>query len=135
MNTDLILIAGAFSALPCIIVDVIAHAIPRGQRRIAGVLYADPFVSSGHIVLSMTINFSMCAAIAYVYYVALGQSTSAFLIGGMIWLMAATPVIISLKFAEEIQRRTITVRVFAWLFKTVVAVLIVTYLVSESRFS
>jgi hypothetical protein len=130
MNTDLILIAGAFSALPCIIVDAVAHTIQRGQMRIAGVLYADPFVSSGHIFLSTAINFSMCAAIAYVYYIALEQSTSAFLIGGMIWLMVATPVIISLKFADEIQRRTFAVRVFAWFFKTVVAALLVTYWVS-----
>ena len=130
MNTDLIFLAGAFSTLPCILVDAVAHSIQRGQRRIAGVLYADPFVSSGHIFLSLAINFAMCAGIAYIYFVALEQSTSAFLIGGTLWLMVATPVIISLRFAEEVQRRALSVRVFAWLFKTVVAAVLVTYLVS-----
>jgi hypothetical protein len=43
--------------------------------------------------------------------------------------MIATPVLISLKFVEEIQRQTLAVRIFAWLLKTLVAALLVTYFV------
>lgn len=120
MDTEAVWLASAGAAVPCVMLDLAAGAIQRHQRRLAGaaVEAMNPF---GQLLLSVLKNALGCGTFCFFYAFLWPGSGRAFVYGGVIWLFVAIPILLMTNYMDEVQVKTLSTRILAWLFKAAAA--------------
>ena len=128
MDTEAVWLASAAATVPCVMLDLAAGAIERHQRRVAGVAIEamNPF---GQFILSLVANALGCAAFCFFYAFLWAGSGRAFIYGGIIWLFVAIPMLLMTNYMGEVQVKTLSTRILAWLFKAAAASISLAYFV------
>ena len=121
MDPDELLIAAAVATLPCVLFDHLLYAIQNWQRKRAGVTQTGGFGAFGRTVISIFMNFGLCALVAYIYRSVGHEPQDAFLVGACMWLIVSIPVLFTSRYVDETQRQYFAGRVLGWLAKTAIA--------------
>ena len=116
MDTESALLASAAATVPCLMLDLAASAIQRHQRRLAGVQVEsmNPF---GQLLLSLLKNAAGCGVFCFFYAYMWAGSGRWFVYGGIAWLFVAIPMLLLTNYMDEVQVKTLSTRILAWLFK------------------
>lgn len=112
------LIAAGVGTIPCVIFDLVIQAVQRWQRDRLGITEASTLGPFGKVMVSLLFNFLFCAAFMFAYSVIAAGSGNAFLVGGIIWLMIAIPLLLTSKYLDDLQKQMFATRILGWLFKT-----------------
>jgi hypothetical protein len=129
VNSDEILLSAAVATFPCVLFDHLLFAIQNWQRKRSGAADSGGLGPFGRTVVSLFLNFAICALIAYVYTTVGHDPQDAFLVGALMWLMVSVPALFTSRFVEESQRQFLAGRILGWLAKTAIAAAAAAYFI------
>ncbi len=113
---DPVLAAAAAGTLTCLVIDIVSLAFRRHQYRLANLVEGKSF-KSGWLFLALVWNAALCYAFAYTYVNIFSRSINPFLIGGSLWVITTTPLLLGARYMEDVRKKVLTVRIYAWLLK------------------
>jgi hypothetical protein len=130
VDSDEILISAAVATIPCVLFDHLLYAIQTWQRKRSGVAMSPAFGPFGRTVISIVLNFGICALITYVYRTVGHDPEDAFLVGAFMWLMVSVPVLLTSRYVDDTQKQFLAGRILGWLAKTAIASTAASYFVT-----
>jgi hypothetical protein len=125
-----IVVASSVATATCIVLDFIFLAVKRWQQAREG-LSDDS--SLGHVArffLGIVVNLPICAGIAHLYRVMGNDIQDAFLIGAVLWLFVAIPLLMTSRYMEDEQKKFLSIRILGWLLKTSAAATSASYFIT-----
>ncbi len=120
-ETEAIVYAGAAATLPCVVFDLVIDAIQNWQRKRAGVTDVATFGWFARMLISIVVNALLATGFAYLYFVIGAGTGNAYLVGGVLWLLVAIPLLALSRYQDDIQKRVLATRILGWLIKTAAA--------------
>jgi hypothetical protein len=130
VDPDQILLSAAVAMMPCVLFDHFLNAIQNWQRKRSGIIQTGGFGWFGRTVLSMILNFAVCAFMSYVYRIVGHSPQDAFLVAACMWLMVSVPVLFTSRYVDESQKQFLAGRILGWLAKTAMAAAAAAYFVT-----
>ena len=130
MDSDGILLSAALATIPCVLFDHLLYAIQNWQRKRSGAADPSGLGPFGRTVLSLFVNFAICAFIGYVYNTVGHDPQDAFLVGALMWLMVSVPALFTSRYVDESQRQILAGRILGWLAKTAIAATAAAYFIT-----
>lgn len=130
VNPDEILLSAAAATIPCVLFDHLLFAIQNWQRKRSGAADSTGLGPFGRTVVSIFLNFAICALITYAYTSVGHEPQDAFLVGALMWLMVSVPALFMSRYIEESQRQFLAGRILGWLAKTAIAATAAAYFIT-----
>jgi uncharacterized membrane-anchored protein len=130
VDSDEILISAAAATVPCVLFDHVLSAIQNWQRKRSGTANAGGLGLFARTVVSLLLNFAMCALIPYVYRTVGHNPQDAYLFGALMWLMVSIPALLTSRYVEDSQKQFLAGRILGWLAKTAIAAVAAAYFVT-----
>jgi len=132
VDSDEILLSAAAATIPCMLFDYLLNAIQKWQQKRSGTVISSGFGAFGRTVISLFLNFALCALLTYIYRTVGHAPQDAFLVGACMWLIVAIPVLFTSRYIDDTQRQLLAGRVLVWLAKTAIAASVAAYFVTFS---
>jgi len=126
-ETEAILYSGAAATLPCVVFDLVIDAIQSWQRKRAGVTDIKTFGWFVRLLLSVIVNVILGTGFAYLYYLIGAGTGNAYLVGAVLWLTIAIPLLATSRYQDDVQKKILATRILGWLFKTAAAAVSASY--------
>ena len=130
VDSDEILLSAAAATIPCVLFDHLLYAIQHWQQKRSGAVITPGLGAFGRTVVSLLINYSICALITYVYRTVGHDVQDAYLVGALMWLMVSVPVLFTTRFVDDAQKQFLAARILGWLAKTAMAAAAAAYFVT-----
>jgi hypothetical protein len=125
-----IVLASSVATAACIVLDFTFIALKRWQRKREGLSDDDSLGHVARFFVAIVVNLPICAGIAHLYRIMGNNVQDAYLIGAVLWLFVAIPLLMTSRYMEDEHKKFLSIRILGWLLKTAAAATAAAYFIT-----